>query len=264
MSEKSTWNRTWALGALLTLLALTGCETGPALMPRSMLDQQGASAFAQMRAEMKVSQDARLNAQAQRVAERITRVAATDPKAPAAWEVVVFDDAAVNAFALPGGKIGIYTGLLKLAASDDELACVVGHEVAHVLREHANQRMTAAMAAMAGSVAVDYSVRNQDDTTRALAQTGYQIGAQVGLMLPYSRHHELQADRDGLLLMARAGYDPRAAVTFWEKMSKQGGGKPPEFLSTHPSDGTRIERLKELLPEADRLRALSPYASPAP
>ncbi len=170
------------------------------------------------------------------------------------WEINVQDSDAVNAYCMPGGKIMVYTGLIeKLQATDAELAAVIGHEIAHALREHSRERLSRAYAeqlALAG-IAV---ATGAGDTTMALAS---QVSA-VTFQLPHSREQEAEADRIGLELMARAGYDPNAAVTLWQKMSQAGGGGPPEFLSTHPSGESRIRELQESIP---RVQALYQQAS---
>ena len=170
------------------------------------------------------------------------------------WEVVVFDSDEVNAFALPGGKIGVYRGILRLAGDDDaQIATVMGHEVGHVTARHAAQRIGAAqltgMVQQAAAIGLEMGgVAGGQQIAGALG-----LGAQYGVLMPFSRAQELEADRLGVLSMAKAGYDPSRAVQFWRKMARQGGGKPPEFLSTHPADATRIAQIEALLPEAEKL-----------
>lgn len=236
---------------LLGLGLLTACTTGPKLIPDAYLNEMAVAQFAQMKSQMPVSTDRRQNARVQRVGERIAAVV-SDRLPNAQWEFVVFVDDAVNAFAMPGGKIGVNTGLLNLVESDDELAAVMGHEVCHVLFEHGNQRMSAELIrqgiATAGVIAAEhYEVEEQD---KQMIFAAYGVVSQVGVILPFGRNHEYQADEEGLIVAARAGYDPRAAVSFWEKMSAQGGGQGPEYLSTHPSHGNRIARLQARMPEA--------------
>ena len=233
-----------------------GCTTGPAWIPDAYLNEMASAQFTQMKSEMPVSNDRDDIARATRVGQRISAVV-SDRLPLAQWEFVVFVDDSINAFAMPGGKIGVNTGLLRLVDSDDELAAVMGHEVCHVLYEHGNQRMTAELIrqgiAIGGMMAADrYEV---DPQTTAIAMSAYGIATELGGMLPFSRNHETQADKEGLLVAARAGYDPRAAVTFWEKMQGQGGAQPPEWLSTHPSHGNRIARLEAQMPEALALYA---------
>lgn len=210
----------------------------------------GLSAFDQIRKQEKVSADPAVNARIQRIGRRIAASVGRDvPNAQ--WEFVVFDSPTVNAFALPGGKVGVYTGLIKLAASDDEIAIVMGHEIAHVTSRHGAER-TSQNYAVAGAglaLAIGLEAKNVDPAKRNMALAAYGLGSQVGYMLPFSRLHESEADAVGLRFAAGAGYDPRAAASFWKKMAAQGGAKPPEFLSTHPSDATRIANLERLAPQ---------------
>jgi predicted Zn-dependent protease len=171
----------------------------------------------------------------------------------AEWEFILFEDESANAFAMPGGKIAVFTGLLRHVESDDELAAVIGHEIAHVLLRHANQRMSAELIRGIGAVVAVVATDDMDSNDRAAVLAAYGIGSQVGVMLPYSRSHESQSDHMGLMIAARAGFDPRAAITFWEKMGAANPAKMPEFLSTHPSSQTRIEELEEAMPEALRI-----------
>ena len=171
---------------------------------------------------------------------------------PSAWDVAVLADDTPNAFALPGGRIGFHSGMLRLATSDDDIAVIIGHEVAHVVCRHGNERVSQALLASLGAVALDQSMRDKPATRRQEALALYGAAASLGVILPYSRDHESEADHLGLFYMARAGYRPAAAVAFWRRLSQQGGARPPEFLSTHPSDTTRVARLQALLPEAER------------
>lgn len=150
---------------------------------------------------------------------------------------------------MPGGKIVVYTGLLNLVSSDDELAVVMGHEVAHAVAKHANERMSQQVLSEVGGSLLGAAVSGSSTAVQAVAGTVYGLGSQYGVMLPYSRKHELEADHLGLIFMAMAGYNPDAAVTFWQKMAAQ-GSKTPELMSTHPSDANRIKEIQRLLPEA--------------
>lgn len=231
------------------VLLLVSCTTGPAFLPESYLREIASSQFQQMKQESQVSGNPEHNDRVQRVGRRIAEAAGVDIAA-GGWEFVVFEDPAANAFAMPGGKIGVNTGLLALVSSDDELAAVMGHEVAHVMLEHANQRMSGALMVTLGQTAAAYGTREMDAGDRQLLLGALGVGAQYGYLLPFSRAHESQADEEGLLIAARAGYDPRAAISFWEKMASQGGDQPPEYLSTHPSHGRRIEDLQSAMPDA--------------
>ena len=167
------------------------------------------------------------------------------------WEFnLIEDDDMVNAWVMPGGKAAVYTGILPIARNDTGLAVVLGHEVAHALAEHGNERMSQALLVQLGGTALSVALSSQPSETRQLAMAAFGAGASDGILLPYSRLHESEADHIGLILMARAGYDPRAAVAFWQRMSENSGNQPPEFLSTHPGSNTRIANIKSHLPEA--------------
>lgn len=165
-----------------------------------------------------------------------------------AWEFNLVKDNQINAFCMPGGKIVVYEGLMKLVQSDDELAVVVGHEVAHAVAKHSNERMSQEIMAQYGAQILSSTLANKSQTIQSLAGKVYGIGAQYGVMLPFSRTHETEADYMGLILMTIAGYNPDVAVTFWEKMSASGGASVPEFMSTHPSDARRIHDIQQALP----------------
>lgn len=167
-----------------------------------------------------------------------------------AWEFKLVVDTAVNAFCMPGGKIVVYEGILPVTQTEAGLAVVIGHEVAHAVAKHSNERMSQQMAAGVGASALDALLSGSSTTTRNIAQTVFGLGAQYGVTLPYSRKQEYEADRLGLIFMAMAGYDPSVAVPFWQRMSSQSNSYVPEFLSTHPSDSKRIANLQAILPEA--------------
>jgi Zn-dependent protease with chaperone function len=168
-----------------------------------------------------------------------------------AWEFNVVDDAnTVNAFCMPGGKVVVYTGILKVTQNEDALACVMGHEIAHALANHGNERMSQGMVAQLGLSSLDLALSQQPAATRQVLMNAAGAGAQVGVLLPFSRKHESEADEIGLYLMAMAGYNPNEAVPFWERMNKLGGSRPPAFLSTHPDPAKRSQTLKSLIPKA--------------
>lgn len=229
------------LSALLVLALLTACATSPTgrsqlhLYPKDQLDAMGVQAFEEMRAQLTVETEPAVNDYVRCVADAIIDEL---PDKSTAWEVVVFKDENPNAFALPGGKMGVYSGMLQVTENQDQLASVMGHEVGHVLAQHGNERISqqqltdVALAAAAGSGYVNTA------TMQALG-----LGAQIGILLPYSRTHESEADIIGLDLMAKAGFDPRESVQLWKNMEKAGNGGPPEFLSTHPAGETRIDNL---------------------
>jgi predicted Zn-dependent protease len=243
--------------SVLALGLFSGCttvqETGRSqlmLVSPAQEAQMGLAAFAQVKKEEKISTDAKLNARIQAIGKRIA--ASVGREIPnAQWEFVVFESDTINAFALPGGKVGVYTGLIKLASSDDEIAVVMGHEIAHVTSRHGAERTSQnyAVAGIGLLAVIGMEVKDVDPAKRNMALAAYGIGSQVGLMLPYSRLHETEADSVGLRFAAGAGYDPRAGATFWKKMAAKGGAKPPELLSTHPSDANRIANLERLAPQ---------------
>ena len=234
------------------LLSFSGCSTVPAtgksallLMPESALKEQSNSLFAELKKKEKVSTNARHNAMAQRVGEKIAKVAEADmPNVN--WQFVVFEGNQLNAFALPGGQVGIYTGIFDLVEEDSDLATVVSHEIAHVSAQHGNQRMSRQMLVVAGGVLLAAATQKQETKKRNAMLAAYGLGSQVGVVLPFSRGQELEADQVGLHYMTRAGYNPRRAIVFWEKMMmKSNPNKMPEMLSTHPAHRTRIAALEK-------------------
>lgn len=166
------------------------------------------------------------------------------------WEYKLVDNKEVNAWCMPGGKIVVYSGILPVTKDDAGLATVLGHEVSHALANHGAQRMSAAQLQQLGAVGVAAVTGNQSAETQQMWQKYYGIGSQVGVMLPFSRNNESEADKIGLTLMAIAGYNPDDSIAFWKRMSAQSSGQTPEFLSTHPSDATRIANLSALIPQA--------------
>ena len=167
-----------------------------------------------------------------------------------AWEFNLVKSSDVNAFCMPGGKIVVYEGILPITQNETGLAVVLGHEVAHAVAKHANERMSQQMVTQYGSEALTTALSSSSSQVQTIASTVFGLGAQYGVLLPYSRKQELEADRLGLIFMSMAGYDPNQAAAFWERMSTSGGGSVPEFQSTHPSDDTRIKKIQEALPEA--------------
>lgn len=240
------------LAACLSL-SLSGCYTVPEtgrtsiILPMVNDVAQGTAAFAEIKAKEKISSDPLQNARVQRIGRRIAS-AVGDALAGANWEFVVFDEPkTLNAFALPGGKVGIYTGLLNLVESDDEIAMVMGHEIAHVTARHGAERVSQGMMVAVGGLVLDASTKGKKNHDLLLA--GYGLAA-TGGVLAFSRSHESEADFIGLRYAAKAGYDPRAAVTFWQKMAQASlPNKMPVFLSTHPSHDRRISDLRKWVPE---------------
>ncbi|MCB0543713.1 MAG: M48 family metallopeptidase [Saprospiraceae bacterium] len=168
-----------------------------------------------------------------------------------AWEFNVVDDPnTVNAFCMPGGKVVVYTGILKVTQNEDALAVVMGHEIAHALAHHGNERMSQGLVAQLGLTSLDLALSQKPAATRNLLMTAAGAGAQIGVLLPFSRKHESEADEIGLYLMAMAGYNPSEAAPFWQRMNSGGGSRPPEFMSTHPDPAKRSETLRRLVPRA--------------
>ena len=184
-----------------------------------------------------------------RVAERIAAATGSAAK-DFNWQVSLVNSPQVNAFCLPGGKIVVYTGILGPAQTDAGLATVIGHEVAHAVARHGAQRVFQNSLMQTALVGAAYSLSDMDNQKRQAIMGLLGAGAQYGVILPFGREHETEADQMGLRYMARAGYDPRESIGFWERMSQTGGAQPPEFMSTHPSHGSRIENLKAFLPQA--------------
>ena len=246
-----------ALSACLLLSA--GCatvpETGRSQLRLISAEQElqiGLTEFDRLKRSTPISRDAGLQAQLQRVGRRIAAVA---PLPDARWEFVLFDrpDEA-NAFCLPGGKVGIYTGILPVTRDEAGLATVIGHEVAHAVARHGAERASEQLLMQAGGQVLDVVLASQSPQWRGALLGAYDIGGELGVTLPHSRTQELEADRLGLIYMARAGYDPRQSVAFWRRFSayqaRRGGGKPIEFLSTHPLDETRIRALEDFMSQA--------------
>jgi len=254
------------LGLLLPLALSSGCETNPytgrsQFLMTSVSEEikMGAQAYDQVKSDpkMKPSQDPREIEPVKRVAARIVEAAKRSKYAEMAqqfqWEVTVIkDDQTANAFALPGGKMAVYTGIFPIAKTEAGLAAVMGHEVVHALARHGAERMSQGQATSIG-VQVLGTAAGVGTGSAALGQAtmaALGVGAQVGMLLPFSRKHESEADYIGILLAADAGYDPRESVALWERMGQMSGGGPAEFMSTHPSHETRIDQLKKWMPEA--------------
>lgn len=233
-------------GLLIGLLV--GCTTSPtgrtqlALLPEDQLQAMGAQAFAEMRKTGKQVHDRRTQAYVECVVEHIAAGIGSGQD----WQVAVFDDDDANAFALPGGRLGVNTGLLRVARSPDQLAAVIGHEIAHVTANHHNARLSAAYAAEAAT-RLAAAAAGDGISPQLMGLLG--VGVQYGVINPYSRSQESEADLLGLSYMASAGFDPRASIALWRAMAAEGGGVPG-FLSTHPSHGARIELLSEAMPDA--------------
>ena len=272
--------RVWPYLVLLAALGLqsAGCATNPytkrwqlLMIPQSYEANLGAQAYQDVLSDpqVKISQNPAEVAPVQRISARIIEAAKRSKYAEAAnefkWEVsVIKDDGTKNAFALPGGKIAVYTGIFPVADNESGLAAIVGHEVVHALSRHGSERMSQGVLAQIGLVGASIAMQTQgfSPVTSQAAMAALGVGTQVGVLLPFSRAHESEADYIGLLLAADAGYDPQEAVRVWQRMQQASGGQQPqEFLSTHPGHETRIKRLSEHMPEA---LALYQQANKAP
>jgi predicted Zn-dependent protease len=247
-----------AVSATLFTLSCTTSPTGRkqlAFMPASQMNEMGAQAFTELKSKQPIERDAKINAYVRCVSDALTEQLSEKGN----WEVVVFKDDTPNAFALPGGKIGVHTGLLKVAKTSSQLAAVVGHEIGHVTAQHGNERVSEQFATQVGLAGVSMILAEKQGPQYGLLMAALGAGAQVGILLPHSRTQESEADAMGLELMARAGFDPRESVALWKNMASSGGKQAPEFLSTHPSHGTRIERL-----QAGMDKAMAAYTSTGP
>ncbi len=258
-----------ALSTLPCLLLLGGCYTVPetgrssfTLLPESQVVGMGLSSFEEIKANSPLITSGRNYEMIQRVGRRVARAVGGDvPEAE--WEFIYIDEDQVNAFALPGGKIAVYDGLFDVIDNEDELAFIMGHEVAHVTARHANQRLSQAMVLAGIGIGVGYAIEDLDPSEKQIVMAAYGLGSTVVATLPYSRMHEREADHIGLLYMARAGYNPAVAPGVWEKMAENSPGGPPTWLSTHPSHGDRAERLRETMPQAEREYLNSRYVTGA-
>lgn len=212
----------------------------------------GAQSFDEMKQNLPISKDKKLTQFVQCVADAITPFVDKDAHS-GDWEVVLFDSEQINAFALPGGKIGVYTGILNVTENQDQLAAIMGHEVGHVIANHSNERMSSSSLAQVGLQVANIGLSGQDQQTQGMIMAGLGLGVQYGVLMPYGRSHEREADIIGQQLMAQAGFKPQAAVKLWRNMAKVSGGSPPEFMSTHPSHETRINKLTENLTKTEPL-----------
>lgn len=257
-------NQLIALTAILSLLI--ACSTVPVtgrkqlnIIPESQINAMSFEQYDQFLSEHKLSDNMEQIAMVKKVGANIQQAVEkyfadkgmSSEIQNYRWEFNLVEDSLVNAWCMPGGKVVFYTGILPICQNEAGIAVVMGHEIAHAIAEHGSERMSQGLIAQFGGMALAKALEDKPQETQNLFMTAYGIGAVVGVMLPYSRLHESEADHLGLIFMAMAGYNPNEAVTFWQRMAEnKGGGAPPEFLSTHPSDETRIRKIHELIPEA--------------
>ena len=247
---------------LLAVLTLSACSQVPVtgrwrlmLVSRSETQQLGAKAWEDVLSQATVSNDEQMNRILLRVADRIIEHAHVPD---AEWDVRLIRSDQVNAFALPGGKVAIYTGILPICRDEAGLAAVVGHEVAHVIARHGGERMSLGVAVQLALTGASAATQEWSPALREAVMAAMGLGANVGVMLPYSRTHENEADLIGTRLMAMAGYNPEAAPRVWKHMAEASQGAPPEFLSTHPASENRMKTLEEMLPEMRELYRKAP------
>lgn len=246
---------------LSALLLVAGCETVPEtgrsqlmlLGPEAEVEL-GATAFQELRQELDLIDEGPQVEMVREVGRRISEAAQPELEAQGFgdldWEFHVADSEELNAFVLPGGKVVFYRGMVDLLENEDEVAAVMGHEIAHVVARHSGERISQNILTQVGLAGAQVALQSQDPSRRDPILAALGVGATVGVILPYSRSHESEADEIGLTLMARAGYDPRAAVAVWERMAEVSDTRAPEFLSTHPNPQRRAESLRELMPRA--------------
>ncbi|MEZ6197473.1 MAG: M48 family metallopeptidase [Planctomycetota bacterium] len=255
MIRHSRWA---ALGAAIALMLVPACQTNPEtgrsginLVPDSYMNSLGAQAYAEVKQTEKRSTDQRLTAIVERVAGRITAAAGEQME----WEVTLVESPQANAFVLPGGKIVVYTGILPICQTEAALAFVLGHEVGHAIARHGSERASQTLIVQGGLTLADLSLGTGQNKELIMGVLG--TGAQYGVLLPYSRAHESDADHTGIRYMARAGYDPRVAPDLWLRMGAQ-GQEPPEFSSTHPNSERRASDLQGLMKEAMEIYEKAP------
>lgn len=250
----------------LALLQFTfGCTSSPTgrrqllLFPESQMDQMGVTSFSQMTSKVPTLKDPKTVSYIRCITDKLLIAMGEQPNL---WAIEVFKDDSPNAFALPGKKMGIHTGMISLAKNTDQLAAVIGHEIGHVLAQHSNERMSQSTLTNAGLQVSAVALGASGKQTDGLILAALGMGAQFGVLLPFSRSHETEADRLGQMYMAKAGFNPREAAELWKLMSSASGGKEqPEFLSTHPSPSSRI---KDLSSKAEKYMASYQAAQPKP
>lgn len=262
MDRRTSLKRLLAFGIPICGCGL-GCRSTPytgrsrlLFVPEQQEVSLGQTAYTEVMQKEQPSQNVRF----QQIVERVgLRIASVSGRTDYQWETKVVASETQNAFCLPGGKIVVYEGILPICQSEAGLAVVMSHEVAHVLARHGGERMSQSMVVNGAQSVVGFVMRNQEQVQRDIAMRVYGLGTQYGVLLPYSRKHELEADKIGLMLMAQAGYDPTEAPRFWTRFgSSTTSAKPAEFLSTHPSDARRAAELESQLPQALQLYTSAP------
>lgn len=261
--KKSRCNILDLLYSALILLLLAACARVPFtnrkqlnLIPQAEILSMSLQQYDEVKKTSKLSGNKEDIAMLNNVGERVAWAAEefiTEKKLKLTmdWEfILIEDDKVVNAWCMPGGKVAVYTGILPYSKTEAGLAAIIGHEVAHAIAQHGNERLSQGLLVQLGGLTLSSAINSKPEATRKLWLEAYGIGAQIGFILPYSRTHEYEADYIGLILMAKAGYDPHEAISLWERMRNAGGEKPPEFLSTHPADEKRIIEMKQNLQEA--------------
>lgn len=260
MNQFKIWHK---LSLVVVVLLLIACATVPLtnrrqlnIIPSGELLSMSYQQYDEVKKTSTLSTNQAQIAMVKNVGQRIataTEAFLKENNLPANYEwefILIEDDKTVNAWCMPGGKVAFYSGILPYTKTDAGIAVVMGHEIAHAIAQHGNERMSQGLIVQMGGIALTAALQNKPELTQQLWMSAFGFGAQVGMLLPFSRKHEYEADRIGLTLMAKAGYNPQEAVDFWERMSQSGGAKPPEFLSTHPSDEKRVAAMKQNLPEA--------------
>lgn len=228
------------------------------LVPASQMLSMSFQQYGEFLKQNKLSTDANATAMVKRVGQRIQHAVEkymadnnlSDQLKGYQWEFNLVDSKEVNAWCMPGGKVVVYTGILPLTQDESGLAVVLGHEISHAVAKHGDERMSQGLLTQLGGVALQVALQSKPQQTQQLFMAAFGVGAQVGILLPFSRTQESEADHLGLIFMSMAGYDPNTALSFWQRMAAQSKGAPPEFLSDHPSDQSRINKIKDEIPEA--------------
>ena len=261
------WNkRIFSLLLLAGVMLIHSCTTVPLtgrrqlkLVPSSQINALSFQQYDQVIKEGKLSKNQQWTNMvktvgadiAQAVEEYMREIGEKDNVEGFQWEFNLLAEDIINAWAMPGGKVAFYEGIMPIAQDKTGVAVVMGHEIAHAIANHGSERMSLGLAQQLGGATLQVALSQQPQLTQQIAMTAFGLGSEVGVMLPYSREHESEADRLGLIFMAKAGYDPREAPRFWQRMqAKAGGAQQPEFLSTHPHPDTRIRKLNEYMDEA--------------